>query len=277
MKHREIEPVPDIIEDTASIESELEGARRALLEAEAELAKEQAEVNAFRMHCRLKLDRWIERLLELQTEKQSLLTRLELLRQAEDLGIPFDDEEAFWRGDEDEPVNIGEEELILPTDVPRDKEAEKILYRRLARKFHPDLGNTALEIAYRTEMMTAVNKANANNDVQALYDLADQLGPKEVADLATITSLGDRKLQGQLIRLRQRRRKAQRRLENLRLENTTRLWRKARRLEQDDTHWWEVVRRELEREIERLSHEVDIIKAQVTRLETTQEEFAGDG
>ena len=41
-----------------------------------------------------------------------------------------------------------EEELLLPTDTPRDKAAEKRLYRKLVRKFHPDLGVTAVEIAY---------------------------------------------------------------------------------------------------------------------------------
>lgn len=254
-------------EDQASLESELVDAQKNLLKAEGELAKEQAEVNAFRMHCRLKLDRWIEQLLALQTEKQSLLTRLELLRQAEDFGIPFDEGDAFWQGKAENPSYQDDEELILPTDVPLDKEAEKQLYRRLARKFHPDLGNTALEIAYRTEMMSAVNQAYASENVQALYDLADQLEPGEMTELSAINSPEIRQLQRQLIRLQQQQRKARRRLESLRQENTARLWQKARRLERDDTHWWEVVRRELEREIDRLSQDVDQLTGQVTRLE----------
>lgn len=267
MTQSEIQPVPNKNKDQSTLVSELEEAQRILLEAEGELAKEQAEVNAFRMHCRLKLDSWIDRLLILQTEKQSLLIRLELHRQAQDFGIPFGEGDAFWQGEGESSSDDDDEELILPTDVPRDKEAEKRLYRRLARKFHPDLGNTALEVAYRTEMMSAINQAYATDNVQALYDLADQLEPSELSELSAITSPQIRQLQHQLIRLRQRQRKARRRLESLRQENTARLWQKARRLERDDTHWWEVVRRELEREIERLSQEVDQLNGQIAHLE----------
>jgi hypothetical protein len=267
MTQIEIQLAPNNNEDPGSLESQLEEARRNLLKAEGELAKEQAEVNAFRMHCRLKLDRWIEKLLALQIEKQSLLTRLELLRQAEDLGISSDDGDDFWQDEVENLPNNDEEDLILPTDVPRDKAAEKRLYRQLARKFHPDLGSTALEVAYRTEMMAAVNQAYASDDVQGLYDLADQLEPGQVIELSAIPSPDTRKLQRQLIRLQQRERKAWRRLEGLRLENTARLWQKAKRLERDDTHWWEVVRRELEREIEHLSLEVDRLASVLSHLE----------
>ena len=199
MTQSEIQPVPNKNKDQSTLVSELEEAQRILLEAEGELAKEQAEVNAFRMHCRLKLDSWIDRLLILQTEKQSLLIRLELYRQAQDFGIPFGEGDAFWQGEGESSSYDDDEELILPTDVPHDKEAEKRLYRRLARKFHPDLGNTALEVAYRTEMMSAINQAYATDNVQALYDLADQLEPSELSELSAITSPQIRQLQRQLI------------------------------------------------------------------------------
>ncbi|MGD8585388.1 MAG: J domain-containing protein [Chloroflexota bacterium] len=236
----------------------IKAAQKELLAAEAELAEEQAAVNAFRMHCRLKLDRWIDRLMELQAERQSLRTRVELQRQAGGMSGSFDRDDPFWK----EEVftgggpSAGEEELLLPTDVPRDKAAEKRLYRELARRFHPDLGQTALEIAYRTEMMTAVNKAYAAGDNQALYDLAGELDPEAVAAVEAISSAEIRRLKRQLVRLQQRRRRVKQRLVVSREENTARLWRKAQRLETDDTHWWEVVRREIERAIERLEKEV---------------------
>jgi hypothetical protein len=205
------------------------------------------------MHCRLKLDRWIDRLMELQAEKQSLLTRLELQRQAGPGGGSFGRDDSFWTDEEVEELDpADDEELLLPTDVPRDKAAEKRLYRELARRFHPDLGHTALEIAYRTEMMTAVNQAYTAQDSQALYDLAGELDPEQAAALAAISSVEIRRLRQQLVRLQQRRRRARGRLAVSREENTARLWRKAQRLESDDTHWWEVVRQEIERAIGRL-------------------------
>lgn len=233
-------------------------AHAELLAAEAELAEEQAAVNAFRMHCRLKLDRWIDRLMALQAEKQSLLTRLELQRQAGQGAGSFAHDDPFWSQEEpDASATDGdEEELLLPTDVPRDKAAEKRLYRELARRFHPDLGHAAVEIAYRTEMMAAVNRAYAAEDIQTLYDLAGEMDPEDAAALAAIPSVEVRRLKQQLARLQQRRRRARRRLVVSREENTARLWRKAQRLETDESHWWEVVRQEIERAIARLEEEV---------------------
>ena len=254
---RQLTPSQDDPAQADELRREIVAAQQALLAAEAELAEEQAAVNAFRMHCRLKLDRWIDRLMALQAEKQSLLTRLELRRQAGPGGGSFARDDSFWTEEEVEALDSGdEEELLLPTDVPRDKAAEKRLYRELARRFHPDLGHTAVEIAYRTEMMTAVNRAYAAEDSQALYDLAGELDPDEAAALASISSVQIRRLRQQLVRLQQRRRRARGRLAVSREENTARLWRKARRLESDDTHWWEVVRQEIERAIGRLEGEV---------------------
>ena len=270
-------------EQNRDLKAQLQKARQQLLDAEAELAQEQAAVNAFRMHCRLKLDTWINTLLQLQTERQSLLTRLELLRQAEDFGLPFDADDPFWMGEDEAhhpPANDldGEEdELILPTGTPRDKAAEKRLYRHLARRFHPDLGVTAVEIAYRTEVMTTVNTAYSAGDTQTLYDLADQLNPQNAAELAAIESGEIRRLRTQIFRCRQRRRKILRRQAALRQENTARLWRKAQRIEgAEDTHWWEIVRREIERASHHLRVDVDRLSAQIVSLELAQELKAPD-
>jgi hypothetical protein len=262
----------------AELRRAIEAAQRELLAAEADLAREQAEVNAFRLQCRLKLDRWIEQLMALQAERQSLLTRAELRRQAGPAAGSFARDDPFWSEEEDEDGEAAgeEEELLLPTDVPLDKEAEKRLYRELARRFHPDLGQTALEIAYRTEMMSAVNQAYAAADSQALYDLAGELDPEEASALAAIGSREVRRLKQQLIRLQQRRRRTGQRLVVLREENTARLWRKARRLEKDDTHWWEVVRQEIEGAIERLEAEIARLIELVEPAEVAEDDAAAE-
>ncbi len=275
----DIEPLLDRRDQIDGLTKELDEARRRLLEAEADLAEEQAAVNAFRMHCRLKLDAWIEALNDLQTRKQSFLTRLQLMRQAKDMGIQYDDKDPFWQTAEsaDEFTGDGIEEddqnetLILPTDTPRDKAAEKRLYRKLARKFHPDLGITAIEIAYRTEMMSAVNVAYEQEDVQALYDLSGELDPSEAAEVAAIKSKEIRQLKRQLIQSKRRRQRARRRLTSLRNENTARLWRKARYLDETGTDWWEIVRREIEEATERVRIDVDELDHQIVSLEDLQE------
>ncbi|MDX1615579.1 MAG: J domain-containing protein [Candidatus Promineifilaceae bacterium] len=258
--------------DSLSLDQQLRRAHAALLEAEARLAEEQAAVNAFRMHCRLKLDQWINTLVTLQTKKQRLLTELELERQAHENGLPYDADDPFWQTQHEDPTV--DDELILPTDTPRDKAAEKRIYRRLVRKFHPDLGQTAAEVAYRTEMMTAVNAAYERQDVQAMFDLAVELDPDEMAELARITALADRRKREQILRLRRRRRKAIHRLSFLRQENTARLWQKAQELERrgvSDTHWWEVVRREIETAIGRVQQDVADLTAHLAALEKQDE------
>lgn len=255
------------------LQADLRLARQQLMDAEAELAQEQAAVNAFRMHCRLKLDRHIERLLALQTEKQALLTRLALRRQAHDLGVSPDDD--FWEAVDrmaEEPAPP--EELLLPTDTPRDKAAEKRIYRELARRFHPDLAETAVEQAYRTGIMAAVNAAYSAGDAQALYDLAGELDPAEVAELRGIELLAVRRLREQILNARRRLRRTQQRLRVQREENTARLYYKAQALDEGSDDWWTLVRGELEAAIARREADVALLKAQLAQIELGPESDA---
>jgi hypothetical protein len=154
-----------------------------------------------------------------------------------------------------------EEALLLPTDTPADKAAEKRLYRELARRFHPDLGQTAIEIAYRTEMMAAVNQAYAAADTLALYDLVDELEPATISGLRRLSGRDLRALNEQLLRLRQRRRKVARRLSALRGDNTARMWQRARLLDRSDADWWEAVRADIERALGQLQAEIMQLEA----------------
>lgn len=249
-------PPPDL-------QQELERAQQQWMAAEAELAQEQAAVNAFRMHCRLRLDGLVDELLALQTEKQACLTQLELRRQAHDLGAPLDDD--FWETADTAVINDDPDDLLLPTDTPRDKAAEKRLYRELARKFHPDLAQTAVEQAYRTSMMTAVNVAYAAGDAQSLYDLAGELDPGELAELTGITDIAARKLRTQILNARRRHRRTQQRQQALRAENTARLYYKAQALDEGSVDWWTLVRRELEEAIARRRQEVHLLRQQIGR------------
>lgn len=265
-------PRQDSDQQVKDLQSELVTVREELMEADANLAEYQAEVNAFRMHCRLKLDAWIERLLEVQTERQRLRTQLTLLRQGAISGAEYDEEDPFWQSEQipGEELSEEEEELLLPTDTPRDKAAEQRLYRQLARKYHPDLAHTAVEIAYRTEMMAAVNTAYDQEDIQTLYDLADQLDPQHRAELAGIERFEVRQLRTEIIRLRQRIRRSKRRLAALREENSARLWQKAQLLDADDIHWWEIVRMEIEAATLRVESDIGIIEQAITALKPTE-------
>lgn len=237
--------------------ADLRAAQEELRLAEAELATEQAAVNAFRMHARLMLDDLADAIQTLLARKQMLLTELELQRQADEDNPLGPDEEPV-----DVPLDPADEALPLPTPTPRDRAAEKRLYRELARRFHPDLAHSAAELGYRTSVMTAVNAAYTAGDVHALYDLAGELEPEELRELADIESHEARQLRERLLHYRRRRRKVGRQLDELRRENTARLWRKARELNATDDNWWAAVRRELAAARARLEGEVAALEAQ---------------
>lgn len=259
---RQLTPTPHAEERRRQLEEELAAAHEALRGAEAALAEEQAAVNAFRMHCRLKIGEQVENYLTLRARKQSLLTKLALLEQADEMGIPYDEADPFWQGAGEAPMHEeAAPEVLLPTDTPRDKAAEKRLYRQLAQRFHPDLGATSVERAYRTTIMTTVNEAYAAGNLGALRDLAGELEPELVAALSGGETSEIRRLQKQLLRCKRRQRRVAQQVRGLREENTTRLWRKAQRLEAEGQVWWEQVRAELESEAEKLASEISALEA----------------
>lgn len=257
-------PLPTILgnDEINQLKLDLVLAQDKLRQAEAVLAREQAAVNRFRMHCRLMLDDLVDRYLTLQTERQSWLTRLALQQQGIDQTNPSSlaDEEWLLGETADLPAD---EEPLLPTPTPRDKAAEKRLYRELARRFHPDLAEGESEKSFRTSMMAAINQAYAEENVQALYDMAGRLDPSELAELAAIESVQQRKLKQQLLKCQRRQRKVERQLVLHRQENTARLWQRAQALEQEDDNWWALVRAELQAAIERRQADIERLKARL--------------
>ena len=267
---RGIERVDNASTSSQVLRSELDKARAALADAEAELAGEQAAVNAFRMHCRLRLDDLVGILSELRSEKEMLLVEIELLRQGVDPAYLNDDDplaDGAWFEE-----TIGEEEPLLPTDTPGDKAAEKRLYRELARRFHPDLAASAFERSYRTTIMSAVNNAYAARDSEALYDLAGDLSPIEAARLTQISDIDVRRIRQSINKMRRLEGKARRQLANLRQENTARLWRRAQQLNEQDEDGWSLIRRELELAISRRRVEVNKLSSQVAKLSQAEQD-----
>ncbi len=166
---RQLQAVDTQRQQADRLRAELEQARQELAAAEADLAEEQAAVNAFRMHARLMLDDLADAIAALLAEKQSLLTRLALLRQ--DAEAAAADDDPLSPADDDRPPTTGDRTAadddaldLAPTPTPGDKAAEKRLYRELARRFHPDLAEGAAELAYRTSVMAAVNAAYSAGD-----------------------------------------------------------------------------------------------------------------
>ena len=266
---KSLQPVKETCCNLEELRLELEKARASLAEAEADLAEEQADVNAFRMHCRIKLDDLVDRLLQLRSEREALLVNLEFLRQGID-PLSFDDDvlsEETWFEETD-----GEEDILLPTDTPADKAAEKRMYRELARRFHPDLATSMFERAYRTTIMSAINTAYTAGDTEALYDLAGELNPAEVSNIVQISNIEVRHISQTINKMRRLERKAKRQLAALRQENTARLWRRVQTLDDHDEDGWSIIRRELEQAITNRQDENCQLRDQVEKLDQVNQE-----
>lgn len=234
--------------------------RKNLKELDAHLAEEQAAVNAFRMHCRLKIGDLLDTVYELRGEKQGLITRLEMLRQAKERGVALEDLDEFWQTDneQEEPAEVVEETVEVSA-VNRDKNAEKRLYRDLARRFHPDLAATNAERAYATSIMAAVNSAFKKRDMQALRDLSGEVDPSVVSEFDGIDIPEFNKLRTALMRCKRRRRRVTQQLKVLRKENTAQLWQEAQELDVDGRVWWSEV-------ANTFAAEIDVLEADKTVL-----------
>lgn len=270
MAKRALVKIKTADEKFSQLQDEMQVAQEELRQVEAILGEEQAAVNAFRMHCRLKLGPWVDQIIELYTEKQLILIRRRMRKQAEAMGEMFDEEK--WLEDEgldldDEiPLEGLMEEADLPYDInTSDEKHARRLYRELARKHHPDLAEGQIQKSYATSMMAAVNEAYSRRDTQALRDLAGELDPKTAAELASAAdelSVAARKLQRQVRSCRQRRRKVTLQLKALREETTAKLWRKAQSIDQQDgENWWDEVEGSLKAQIKGYKEEIQKLMA----------------
>lgn len=258
--------VPTPTPNRQQTEAGLDDARQQLLDAEAKLAQEQAAVNAFRMQCRLKLGDLIEETLALRAERESCLTILKLHQQ----DLEAETRDPFAPDDEmpsTETVHM--DEIVLPelATPQQEKEAAKRLYRELARRFHPDLAAGTAERAYMTAIMASINIAYERQDVTALHNLAGELDPTAVAELAAIDNLQMRTLREQLLKIQRRQRKVQQQYRALRQDNVAKLWRKAQQLEAEGQSWWEAVKQDLQTIITHTRTELAHLQTQLNQFE----------
>ncbi len=279
MKHA-LQSIKTHSQKIRQLEAEFALAREELQESERVLAEEQAAVNAFRMYCRLTIGHWVDTLIDLRSEKQSFLTQKRLLQQ--DLGIESESANSGQKEQEksakqttnkedldDLTASILEE--LIDADAQRD--AEKSLYRDLARRFHPDLANNDVEKAYRTSIMSAINIAYQEHDIQTLRDLAGEIDPETVAEIEAIDSVQVRNLRQQVARCQRYQRKVKQQLKALREENTAKLWQKSQEIDQTKaTDWWHAIKLSLEEDVVDLKDEVEILKGEVDVLEQKKEE-----
>lgn len=163
--------------------NQLRQAQEALASAEAELAALQSELEQFEKQIDSLLGPLLDQLSALDAEVQALTSQLIDLRESR----VFGDRRASYTGPyfahlPDPTVEEEGKKTPSPftapaageaTPTPSDPQAElKSLYRKLARRYHPDLARSDTERILNTEQMTIINQAYATGDLRTLRSLA---------------------------------------------------------------------------------------------------------
>lgn len=171
-----VNPLSELIYQTkrekiVDLRQKLERAKDELIEAEAELAEQEADLASFEQLFDRRVGRLIDELAELDAEVEQYRQELQLQVNRDTFGsdhIPV--EEQFRQTWNPPGANRSEEGSPAQNDVD-DKELKR-LYRKLARRYHPDLATDPVERTYRTEKMAALNEAYGVRSLTEMQALA---------------------------------------------------------------------------------------------------------
>ena len=159
-----------------------------LIAAEADLAERLAAISAFEFQVRVLLEPLTRRLESIEAEIRDYRGQLRQL-QEDWLFLSEASEEARWAWQDGLNFSAGngaaESGDFRYREAPTTPQAPKALsedeladlkqlYRRLARRFHPDFALDAADRAYRTQIMMAINAAYALGDLTRLEEIEQE-------------------------------------------------------------------------------------------------------
>ncbi len=254
-------------EKLAQLRTAVEAARQELVDAEAELADRRIDIEAFEFEYEAQVGVLLTQLTQIEAEVKLYLDRIQQRRNEKRFGAAFSSVEEQYRQTWEAPRQASP---IQPPPVSENSAAQlKILYRQLARRYHPDLAADDSQRAYRTEMMTAVNDAYTARSLAELMALAKELersgqGPaarqgQAAADMAQ--ALGE-----ELQRIQRRLRQIELEIESLHTHPLVELGLEVKFARRKGRDLFAEIAADLERRIARKTVERDMIKAQFDDL-----------
>lgn len=274
----------------AELQAQLDELKPRLVEAEAELADRLSAISVFEFNVRARLQALIQRLDKLEVQIKSLRHQLRRLQDAwlfddlEDL-----DDEALrerletWRYADDESATSGEyryrqapsaDRTPSPTLSPDDEARLKQLYRRLARRFHPDFALDEADRAYRTDLMMAINAAYAAGDIARLEELAqrpDSAAQKTYSDAELVAAL-----ENEIEQCRVRLTEIRQELARLERHQSAVLMRRAERATAEGRDLLAEMATDLRSRIAHKMAERDILEAEIEAYMAGQPEYVGE-
>jgi len=155
-------------------------AQEELATAEASLVARQSEIRSIERRLRFRLGRLLDRLAELEEQIERYRGEIQQLRlpDAYEAGyLPVEEQyRRTWQRAADDDIYAGAEPLEFADD-----QQLKRLYRRLARRYHPDLAADESEQQYRTDKMAALNEAYASGSLVEMIVLDEATGEASIS------------------------------------------------------------------------------------------------
>jgi hypothetical protein len=224
-----------------------------------------ADITAIERKLEIRLGRLIARLANLDAQVENYKQQLQRLRNQGILGshyLPV--EEQFRRAWEVPVENAGDSP---PQSL--DERQIKRLYRKLARRFHPDLAHDSEEIGYRTEKMTALNdayKARSLVELAALASEGQELAANIDASNKTESQMVQA-LENELKRIKRRLRQIENDLKNAHNNKIVQLSVKVKFAQRDGRDLLSELATDLKKKIRRRRAERDMLKAELDQMQ----------
>jgi len=239
-----------------------------LIEAEAELADQLAEINAFEFEFEARVGYLIDKLEALENELQRYNERIKIARNKQIFGQAHISVEDQYRRTWQAPSGSAPTPPPQPPSPANEAEIKR-LYRQLARRFHPDLALDEGERARRTQKMQLINDAYAARSLPELVALAQEMettidtspAHSEKTEAQLVEAL-----QTELARCRKRLREIEKELRNLRFRPSVEVSLEVKVARRQGRDLLAEMAAELERKIAKKTIERDILKAQFDQL-----------
>jgi DNA repair exonuclease SbcCD ATPase subunit len=258
-----------IDEKLARLRAALVRAHDELIDAEAQLADRAAEIHSFEREFESRVGHLIDALASLEEEVAEYLRRIQNLRDERVFGQGYRSVDEQYRRTWYVPPKSAPEPPPKPLP-PATEEQIKKLYRRLARRFHPDLAHDDVDRAYRTDKMKAINDAYAARSMVELVALANEMD-EESHRITPLSGQTDaemvKALEDELARCQRRLQEIETELRNLHNRPSVELSLEVKFADRQGRDMLAEMTAELERKIGRKTAERDMIRAQFDSLD----------
>lgn len=260
-----------IHEKLARLRAELAQVQDELIDAETELADQMADIRAFEAEFEVRAGFLMTQLANLEAEVNDYLDRIQQRRNESIFGTQYRSaDEQFRRTWQQPPKPAGPPP---PPPPSADEQAQlKKLYRRLARRFHPDLAANEADRLMRTEKMSAINDAYAARSLTELLVFATEMetttAPAEPVEVRLGQTEADmvQALEKEIGRCRRRIREIDLEMKNLHNRASVELALERKMAQRNGRDLLAEIAADLEKKIARKTVERDMIKSQFDEL-----------